>query len=201
LNKRFGNQQGEEGLSQFIIDEVVRLSRVLTDFLMFARPPMPTMESVTAQELIHTIIPYVKQSDKYTVDCQIPDELPSLYIDLELCKQAFLNLILNAQDAMPDGGTISIKFRAVRMDEILIEVVDEGSGVPDEIIDRIFDPFVTSKDTGTGLGLSLVHQILSNQNGKIEVESNKDQGTCFRIFLPACQESPAPLEHPVVNTV
>lgn len=201
LNKRFGDQPGEEGLTEFIVDEVVRLSRVLTDFLMFARPPVPNMEPVSAHDLIATITPYIQQSEKYTIDCHIPDEIPYLYIDIELCKQAFLNLILNAQDAMPEGGIIGLKFRSIRMDEVMIEITDEGSGVPKEIIDRIFDPFVTSKDTGTGLGLSLVHQIISNQNGKIEVESIPNKGTCFRIFLPACQETPAPLDPPLVNTV
>lgn len=201
LKKRFGGQPGEEGLTEFIMDEVNRLSRVLTDFLTFARPPSPVMEPVSAQEMIDHILPYVQQSEKYVIQYQIQPDTPTLFLDMGLCKQAFLNLILNAQDAMPDGGTIWIKIRPVRVNEVMIEVIDKGMGVPAELIDRIFDPFVTSKDTGTGLGLSLVHQIISNQNGKIEVESVPGKGSCFRIIFPAYYETRFQMEPKPAATV
>ncbi len=201
LNKRFGNDPKEEGLSEFIMDEVTRLSRVLSDFLLFARPPAPNMEPVDAQDLLKDITPYVQQSDAFDIHFQIAPDTPMLYLDRQLCKQAFLNLILNAQDAMPDGGTITIKVRPLRTHEVLIEIVDEGEGIPEEIMDRVFDPFVTSKDKGTGLGLSLVHQIVSNQEGKIEVDSRPGKGTCFRIIFPAYRKPAAQVDRFDLQTV
>jgi signal transduction histidine kinase len=102
-------------------------------------------------------------------------------------EQVFLNLILNAYDAMPDGGEIHISARPVRdMAEILIQ--DTGPGVPDEMRGRIFEPFVSSKQGGTGLGLSVSYGIISAHGGSLDLVPDRGPGACFRVCLPLRRE-------------
>ncbi len=184
LNKRFREMEGEEGLSQFIIEEVNRLSRVVNDFLMFARPPVPSLEEVAPATLLDQVLTYAPSLDNCTIHVDVEPDIPSIAADSELTREAFLNLILNASEAMADGGTIALRASRCGKKEIVFEVIDEGSGIHPEIMDQIFDPFYTSKDSGTGLGLSLVHQIVSSQRGKVEVESVPNQGSIFRLIYP-----------------
>ncbi len=187
LKRRFGGLPGEEGLSDFIIEEVNRLSRVVTDFLMFARPPVPDMEEISVKELADDVLSYVgNQPDmnKYESIEEIEEDLPLLMIDVELFRQAYLNLWLNACQAMPEGGKVTTRAWRRNRKEVVIEVKDEGMGISPDSIDRIFDPFYTSKDNGTGLGLSLVHQIVASHNGRVEVESVSQEGSTFRLIFP-----------------
>lgn len=188
LQKRFGGQPGEEGMTDFIIDEVNRLSRVLNDFLQFARPPEPIIQDIDAAALVEQIKTYADNGEQggapIRIEVEIEPGLEALAVDPALCREAFLNLIINAKQAMPDGGAIAIRALKWGEFEAAIEIADEGVGITPEQMDRIFDPFFTSKDTGTGLGLSLVHQIISSHGGRIEVESMVSQGSLFRVILP-----------------
>ncbi|MEW6235583.1 MAG: ATP-binding protein [Candidatus Omnitrophota bacterium] len=182
LNKRFGGMQGEEGLSVFIIEEVNRLSRVLNDFLMFARPPSPNLEEMAPETLLQQVLAYAPAEKGFDVKLDVEPELPAVAADPGLTRESFLNLLINAQQAMPDGGTITLRAFARSSREVAFEVVDQGVGIHPEMLDQIFDPFYTSKDNGTGLGLSLVHQSVSSQGGSVEVESVPGQGSCFRLI-------------------
>lgn len=115
--------------------------------------------------------------------------------------QVFINLVINARDAMPNGGTLNISATNIYIDEtytatnpeaqigayIVVSVSDTGTGIPPEVIDRIFDPFFTAKEVGkgTGLGLSTVFSIIKKHGGFIEVSSTINQGSCFKVYLPA----------------
>ncbi|RJP19429.1 MAG: sensor histidine kinase [Candidatus Omnitrophota bacterium] len=187
LRKRFGELPNEDGLSDFIIEEVNRLSRVVNDFLMFARPPLPSLEEMSVSSLFETILAYVKSqpgTEQYRIVEEIEPDLPPIAVDANLFRQAFLNLWLNAQQAMPDGGTITIRAQKMNHKELAIEIADEGIGISPDHLDRIFDPFYTSKDNGTGLGLSLVHQIIDSHHGRVEVESIPKRGSRFRLIFP-----------------
>lgn len=192
LHKRFGGEPGEEGLSEFIIEEVNRLSRVVNDFLMFARPPEPVIQETSVDMLMAQIEAYAPisedQSSVHSMRTEIEEGLANVAVDPALCREAFLNLVLNAQEAMEEGGEILIRAHTWGEDFIAIDVIDQGNGIDHEQMDRIFDPFYTSKDNGTGLGLSLVHQIISSHGGRIEVESVPGEGAQFRVILPT-QES------------
>jgi signal transduction histidine kinase len=94
-----------------------------------------------------------------------------------------LNLALNAAQAMPDGGDVRLIMRE-ESGGIAVEVRDQGGGIPEEHLDKIFDPFFTTKDAGTGLGLSVVHQIVTQHGGSVDVTRNPDRGTTFRLFFP-----------------
>ena len=192
LKKRFGDQSKEEGLSDFIIEEVNRLSRVVTDFLLFARPPVPSLESIEPEALLDEILVYAEKlfaPDRHTIEKEIAENLPAISVDPSLCRQAFLNLLLNAQQSMPDGGVITLRALSHSPSELVFEVIDRGIGIQPEDLDRIFDPFYTSKDTGTGLGLSLVHQIVSSHGGRIETESKPGKGAVFRLIFPICEST------------
>jgi signal transduction histidine kinase/HAMP domain-containing protein len=190
LRNRFGDLPGEEGLSEFILGEVRRLSRVVNDFLVFARPPSPNLETLTVDELLNLLEDYFdKQQDNesYTLVKECADDLPEIAVDVNLCRQAFLNLFINAQEAMPDGGKITLRSYSYSAGKIAIDIEDQGEGITPEQIDKIFDPFYTSKDRGTGLGLSLVHQIIDSHEGKIEVENLPEKGCLFRLIFPTCK--------------
>lgn len=190
LQKRFGDQPGEEGLCEFIIEEVQRLSRVVNDFLMFARPPVPNKEKLTVEELFAQLETYMQsESEKHHYTTRMESPLPDVSIDPGLFREAFLNLFINAQEAMPDGGEIVVRARSWANETIAIEVSDSGMGMDAEQMDRIFDPFYTSKDNGTGLGLSLVHQIISSHGGTIEAESTAGKGSTFRVILPTSEQA------------
>ena len=105
-------------------------------------------------------------------------------------KQVFINIINNAFQAMPLGGDLQIRLDTSLEGEVLIEVADTGSGIAPEHLDKIFEPFFSTKDTGngTGLGLSISYRIVRNHGGRIEAESRPGKGTVFRIFLPVYQK-------------
>lgn len=186
LRNRFAGQPGEEGLSEFILEEVRRLSRVVNDFLLFARPPEPNLVETPIDYFFEELTVYFTKQPmtaNYTLKTECIGSVPPIAADLNLCRQVFLNLFINAQDAMPDGGEIVLRAKVFSEREIAVEVQDRGIGISPERIDKIFDPFYTSKDAGTGLGLSLVHQILTNHRGRIEVESAPGKGSLFRLLF------------------
>ncbi len=183
LHKRFAHEEKEQGLSEFIIEEVNRLSRVLNDFLMFARPPEPNLEEIEVENLLQQVLSYAPDEEMIVMKTHVEERIPSIAADMGLSREAFLNLILNAKEAMPNGGSITLKAFRRSKREVVIEVIDEGEGIHPEMLDQIFDPFYTSKDSGTGLGLSLVHQIISSQGGGVEVESQPKQGSIFRLIF------------------
>ena len=112
------------------------------------------------------------------------DQIPPVTIDHEQMRQVLVNLILNAVEAIHDGGTIEVTNRKNEKDEIEIMLTDTGCGISEELVKEIFNPFFTTKEKGTGLGLSIVQRIVNEQGGRIKVDSKKNQGTQFTIFLP-----------------
>jgi signal transduction histidine kinase len=101
-------------------------------------------------------------------------------------KQLFMNLLANALDAMPEGGTLEVRLAALEGDRVAVEVEDHGVGIPDELREKIFDPFFTTKPvgSGTGLGLALSYGVVARHRGRIEVRSRVGEGSCFRVELP-----------------
>jgi len=186
LYKRVPPESTEQELSQFIVEEVNRLSRVVTDFLTFSRPPEPVIAEIDVSTLFQNAIGYTENQDEWThypIEIDLQPNLPDIAADEKLCRQVFLNLIINARDSMPQGGTITLRAYRISERHVAMEVIDKGMGIQSEQMDRIFDPFYTSKEGGTGLGLSLVHQIITNQGGKIEVDSQPGEGSVFRLII------------------
>ncbi len=193
LRKRFGHLKEEEGLSEFIIEEVGRLSAVVTDFLDFARPKQPHFVPEDLNQVLRRSLQLANLAQSHPqikVVLSLEPHLPTVEIDPEQCQQAFLNLILNAAQAMPEGGHLSLCSRHLpESGEVEVEITDSGPGIDSEIKPHIFNPFFTTKDSGTGLGLSIVHRIVENHKAQISVLSTPGEGSTFRIRFPV--ERPA----------
>jgi two-component system, NtrC family, sensor histidine kinase HydH len=165
--------------------ECARLNRLLTSLLDFARPRHPEWREVDVGGLIASVVGLVNHSAGSGIrfHSQVERGIPSLPGDEEQLLQVLVNLTLNAAQAMPDGGIVALTAQS-REGGVLIEVSDEGAGIPEEHLEKIFDPFFTTKDTGTGLGLSVVHQIVSQHGGSVSVSANPERGTTFSLFFP-----------------
>ena len=170
---------------QRIRREVERLDRILTDFRRYANLPPLTFESCDIAVLIEEVLDFNEpEAQKQNVEVKREIEvLPLVQLDQSQFKQALLNLIINGVQAMEDGGTLTV--RAKPLDEgVHIEVEDTGLGIDPEQFDKIFDLFISTKEEGTGVGLTIVKQIIEGHGGRVNVESNPDQGTKFSIVLP-----------------
>jgi signal transduction histidine kinase len=125
----------------------------------------------------------LQENDQINVRTELADPLPEISADPDLLHRALQNLVLNAIDAMPQGGELTIRTASLG-DRVEISVSDTGSGLTQEECGRLFTPYYTTKQHGTGLGLAIVQSVVSDHGGKISVESTKEKGTTFRIELP-----------------
>ncbi len=165
--------------------ECARMNRLLTGLLDFAKPRNPEWREIDVKTLLRNVIDLMKHSAPRTVEIEadLDGDLPKLNGDEEQLAQVMLNLTINAVQAMPEGGHLRLRASG-KEDGVLIQISDEGVGVAAEDLERIFDPFYTTKDTGTGLGLSVAHQIVRQHGGGITVEKNAGAGMTFNVLLP-----------------
>jgi signal transduction histidine kinase len=166
--------------------EVTRLNRLVSDFLDFGRPRPPEKLPALLNEVVQSVIFLVLQQasqQKVLIRTDLTENLPFILLDSEQIKQVLINLVLNGIDAMPDGGELSIQTRIVEK-YLEVSVTDTGPGLADELKPKIFNPFLTTKDKGTGLGLAISHRLVTQNGGKIEVESTFGKGTTFRVQFP-----------------
>ena len=173
--------------------ESQRLNRLLTEFLDFARPRSPNFQSVELEPLLDGVIQLAAHGvgrAPIHLRKELAASLPPVEGDPELLKQVLLNLVMNAIQAMPEGGEVAVSASS-DPDRVLIRVKDQGCGVAQSIRDKIFDPFFTTKDHGTGLGLAVAHQIIEQHGGVLKAEANADRGMLFTAQLPLRREESA----------
>jgi len=173
-------------LLDIIKKESRRLNRLFTSFLEFARPRRPDLQRVEIGEVLDSVILLVRHAgdtSRLELRKQIEPGLPNLECDPEQLKQVLLNLVTNASQAMPHGGTVLLEVHH-NGSSIDIDVHDQGGGIDEENLERIFDPFFTTKESGTGLGLSVAHQIVSQHKGMLTIARNSPQGVTVRVSLP-----------------
>lgn len=176
-------------LSKFIIEEVDRLNKVVTNFLDFARPQKPNLTGRKIAPIISRALELMQSEilkRKIKVANKHEDNLPPVLADEELLAQVFLNIISNAIQAMPDGGRLMVSSKSGAgsyKDLVEIGFTDTGCGIPAQDLDKIFNPFFSNKEGGVGLGLSIVHKIVESHGGKISVHSRAGEGTTFTIHL------------------
>ncbi len=171
-------------LAEIISTEVDRTNSLVTRFLDFARPLEPRREPADVREVIDRAV----HRAGVPVIREYPSTLPTLSIDPELMEQVFLNLITNAAQASAPESPVTV--RAKEADgEVEISVIDRGCGIPPDKIETIFNPFVTTKRDGVGLGLAIVSKIVDGHNGRMTVESEPGRGSTFRVFLPVSPDS------------
>jgi signal transduction histidine kinase len=204
LPERYDDAEFREGFQGLALKEVDRICGLITDLLSFARPSKPNVAPENVNDVVDNIARILESQAKeknVEVTRDFGANLPKVWIDREQMKQVFMNLILNAIQAMKEGGAIAISTRAVTRNEaqpsgefVQIEIKDTGVGIPEENLQHIFDPFFTSKDEGSGLGLAVSHQIVQEHGGFVTVESTIGKGTSFFVHVPVGKPV-----HPVVN--
>jgi two-component system NtrC family sensor kinase len=199
LPERYDDAEFRDVFQGLALKEVDRICGLINDLLNFARPSRPNI----AQENLHEVIDGVARilenqaKDKNVkIIREFSAGLPKAWIDREQLKQVFMNLILNAIQAMRDGGSLVIATRVSSDGDpnashpcVQVEIRDTGIGIPEENLERIFDPFFTNKEGGSGLGLAISHQIIQEHGGRILVQSKIKEGTSFFVNLPL--EKPA----------
>jgi signal transduction histidine kinase len=170
-----------------IADEIRRLDQVVVGFLKFARPDelrlQPVQLSTVISEVVSMATPEA-EAHGVTVRAECASSLPDINADPGMLQQAVLNLALNACQAMPNGGTLKLSCRTAARRRVEIDVEDTGVGIPPDNLSKIFDLYFTTKDTGTGIGLSMVYRIVQLHDGEVEVESTPGRGTRFRLVFP-----------------
>jgi len=178
---------------KIISEEVNHLNEFVQECLNFVRPPsMIRITGVEVSELISAVMNIIShmfesESKKIRVITEIDPHVPKIYINYEEIKQAFLNIVRNAFEAMPEGGQFTIHARAQSDSSKCIEIifVDSGTGIKKENLSKLFNPFFTTKLRGTGLGLAICHRVINERHGgKIHIESEENKGTTIRVELP-----------------
>jgi len=195
LGEEMGRDDPKREYLNRITKEIDRLNDLLKTFFSFAKPQKLNLVVCNIKDIVNEIIPLlikdianrgINFTEEYAAN------LPKVRVDFNQMHQVFLNLFLNAIQAMPRGGELKITAEPVRSapllnperDYIRISISDTGKGIPAHDINKIFDPFFTSRPKGIGLGLAITYQIIKNHGGSIKVESKVESGTAFTITLP-----------------
>ena len=197
LPERLEDEEFRNHFLKIASGEVDRISLLINELLDFARPSDPKFELEDINNILDGMILLISTEAKKKQIHIIKNyaaDLPPVNIDREQIKQVFLNILLNAVEATTENGEITVKTRSFVKTEgesyIQIEFTDTGRGIPKEHLEDIFNPFFTTKATGSGLGLSISNQIIQDHKGYIDVESQLDKGTSFFINLPLNQDHP-----------
>jgi signal transduction histidine kinase len=173
-----------------IVNEVNVLNGVTTEFLDFSRPTQPQFRPMRINDLLSKRIAFLKaefEQNDVAVREVYGSDLPPLNVDAAMIDRAVTNIVLNAVQAMPDGGLFTVETKAVGSGPdhaITIGFSDTGMGIDSERMANIFTPFFTTKTKGTGLGLAIVQKIIDTHGGRIHVDSSNGQGTTFTVWLP-----------------
>ncbi|MBI5190399.1 MAG: HAMP domain-containing protein [Nitrospirae bacterium] len=198
-----------------VLEQIDRLDKAVKNLLSFARPPMPNLTSVNITMLMEKIAAFLTpqfNKNRVSLTKQYTPGLPEISGDPELLQQVFLNIMLNANQAMPDGGEVSVSVgtefvpgymlhragvwedrdeaekEGDRHEVVCVRISDSGKGITQDNMAKIFNPFFTTRQQGTGLGLSITHKIVEQHGGGIAVDSEPGKGTTFIIYLPVVRE-------------
>jgi signal transduction histidine kinase len=173
-------------LLEAITREVQRLEHLSEEYLRVARLPSPRMEADDVAAAVREVVTFARPEIEHagcTVALHVPPALPAALFDESQLRQALLNLLRNAREAMPSGGVIDVHVDAEGM-SVVISVEDRGGGIPEDIRARVFDPFFSTKGEGTGLGLAITRHIVEAHGGTVTCDARAGGGTRFRIALP-----------------
>jgi two-component system, sporulation sensor kinase E len=172
-----------------IDEEIERLNKIVVDFLFAVRPMNTHLEDRDLNSLIDDLLSFVQyelEQSNIELIKDLDESIPSLKLDPKYLKQAVLNLVKNAISAMPEGGILRVSTQ-LRGDQVLFRISDNGVGMSADVRDKIFEPYFTTKDFGSGIGLTLVYKVVKEHMGDISVLSREGRGTTFTITLPVPQ--------------
>jgi two-component system sensor histidine kinase HydH len=190
--QKHGDQKIREEMVSYILEESKRIDGLISSFLEFARPKEPKLVSCDLREILEKTLLLLSPKARtlgVRVRKEVPQEPLRVSIDPDQMRQAFTNLSVNALEAMPHGGVLTVEVMAKAKGKVLIHFSDTGKGIAEEVQTKVFDPFFTTKEAGTGLGLSIAHRIIHQHGGDIRVENGKEGGSTFTITLPLGKET------------
>jgi two-component system NtrC family sensor kinase len=173
-----------------VVTETSRVGRIVSDLLAFSRQAPPHRGEVALNNIVRnavSVLSHKLELSNTGISLDLQEDLPTVLADGSQLQQVFVNLLFNASEAMPDGGTVHVSTRGLHdRKAVVLAVSDTGTGIHQENLSRIFDPFFTTKEEGkgVGLGLAVVYGIVRSHGGDIEVDSQVDRGTSFRVTLP-----------------
>jgi signal transduction histidine kinase len=194
LDRSVALEEPEKRYAQTIVEEVSRLERILNDLLSYTRDETMPFKDCDIQPILEeslSMIPGISDTGGLRILKEYGEEIPRVIGDPHQLKQAFYSLITNALDAMKERGTLFLRISTFLINGtpfVRVEVEDTGSGIDPEKLHHIFNPFYTTKEASLGLGLPIVHKIVTSHQGKIEVENHPGEGINFIITLPAARE-------------
>lgn len=171
---------------EIIAEEIDRLNRIVVDFLFAVRPMDTQLAEEDLNSVVGDLLSFVQyELEQNNVDLvqELDQTIPRLRLDQRYFKQALLNIIKNGIHAMPEGGTMRVSTQ-LRGDRVLLRVSDNGTGMSEEVMNKIFEPYFTTRDFGSGIGLTLVYKVVKEHSGDISVISKEGRGTTFTITLP-----------------
>ncbi|GIW82173.1 MAG: hypothetical protein KatS3mg105_3980 [Gemmatales bacterium] len=189
LNKQLDGTDNHKAMQRIhmIQRELDDLEKLVSEFLIFARPSLDRLEEVDLSQLVDEVLQFLALDMAQAgidVVVDVPPDLPKLFVDTAKLKHVLLNLIVNARQAMENGGTLAIRARHYR-GWIILEISDTGCGIPPEHHDKIFQTFYSTKSEGTGLGLAIVKRTVEDFGGTVSFTSKVGEGTTFQLRLPS----------------
>jgi nitrogen fixation/metabolism regulation signal transduction histidine kinase len=189
LKKNLGSERYGEIFEQSytsITNEVENLKNMVTEFSNFARMPKPRTRPASINEIVQDAISlYTGLPENIEIKIDLAKDVPQLMADSDQMRQVLHNLVGNAVEAMPNGGQITLNTHFEVENIIIVEIADTGCGMSDEVMQKIFTPYFTTKEKGTGLGMAIVAQIIEEHGGSISVESTQGVGTKVIVKLKA----------------
>jgi signal transduction histidine kinase len=177
-------------LLDIVGEEADRLNRIVGDLLDFARPSTPELRPERLEQVVEEAVSVALSQHRAPVEIarELDPAVPPVPMDARLVRQAVLNIAMNAVQAMPRGGRLTLRTRR-GADAVLLEIEDSGAGIPEEVGPRIFEPFFTTKASGTGLGLAVVKRIVEGHGGTVAVRSRPGAGAVFALSFPLAIEN------------
>ncbi|MED3563420.1 ATP-binding protein [Bacillus xiapuensis] len=183
----FKSGQTHPDFYDIVLSELDRINSIVSEFLVLAKPTAAVFIEKDVKNLIKDVVTLINTQSSLNnvqINVEFDSELPKVMCEENQLKQVFLNLLKNAIEAMPKGGNIEVKTRQKEEGKISILIIDQGVGIPEDRIPTLGEPFYTTKEKGTGLGLMTCYKIIESHNGEIKITSVVDEGTTVEITLP-----------------
>jgi signal transduction histidine kinase len=186
IDERSQPESPESEFARLAMVEAQRLDDLVWEFLRYARPHDPDLRSTSLHGVIERVIALLRvEADPagVTLACDRSASLPDVCVDVQQIEQVLLNVVLNAIQASRPGAIVRIR-EQVDLQDVVIDVLDQGAGIPSKHLSQIFSPFFTTREKGTGLGLAVASRIVMAHSGSLEIHDTSERGTCLRIRLP-----------------
>jgi two-component system sporulation sensor kinase A len=184
----FKREQDQNVYYDIVLSELDRINGIVGEFLFLSKPAVAAIQQHDVKKLLGNVITLIQTQtilNNIQISMEYESNLPYVYCDENQLKQVFLNILKNATEAMPNGGIIELKVKKDEDKGIIIQITDQGVGIPKERIPTLGEPFYTTKEKGTGLGLMTCYKIIENHQGQLHIDSEVNKGTTIHIILPS----------------